>query len=296
MAVDPVCGMTVDPSKAAGACAHGGSMYYFCAKACLAKFAAAPDKYLAGAREPMAPAPAVISLGSLKKRPSAISHQPSQLWTCPMDPEVISDRPGACPKCGMALEPKVATLTDAPNPELVDMTKRFWIGVAVGAPVFLLTMGDMLSGGAIGARIGAGLVNGVGLVLATPVVFLCGAPVFQRMWQSFRDPRPNMFTLIGIGVGAAYAYSAVATAAPGLFPEAMHTHHGQVDTYFDTTIVITVLVLLGQVMELRARYRTGAAIRELLGLAPKTARVVAGSHEIDMPLRHVQVGRILRVR
>ncbi|HYM21655.1 MAG TPA: copper-translocating P-type ATPase [Vicinamibacterales bacterium] len=213
-----------------------------------------------------------------------------------MDPEVVSDRPGACPKCGMALEPKVPTLSDAPNPELVDMTRRLWIAVAVGAPVFLLTMGDMLTRGAIGARLGQGFVNWIGLVLATPVVLWAGAPFFERMWASLRNASPNMFTLIGIGVGSAYAYSAVATAAPGLFPESARMHHGQVDTYFDTTIVITVLVLLGQVMELRARHRTGAAIRELLGLAPKTARVVIGSQEIDMPLEHVQVGSVVRVR
>jgi len=213
-----------------------------------------------------------------------------------MDPEVISDRPGACPKCGMALEPKVASLTDAPNPELVYMTRRFWIGAALGAPVFLLTMGDMLTGGAIGARVGPGVVNWIGLVLATPVVLWAGAPFFRRMWASITNASPNMFTLIGLGVGSAFAYSAVATAAPGLFPAAMRTHHGQVDTYFDTTIVITVLVLLGQVMELRARHRTGAAIRELLGLAPKTARLVLGSREEDIPLEHVQPGNVLRVR
>jgi hypothetical protein len=136
----------------------------------------------------------------------------------------------------MALEPKVATLSDAPNPELVDMTRRFWIAAALGAPVFLLTMGDMLTGGAIGARVGPGFVNWIGLVLATPVVLWAGAPFFHRMWASFRNASPNMFTLIGLGVGAAFAYSAVATAAPALFPASLRMHHGQVDTYFDTTI------------------------------------------------------------
>src|ERR1051326_382964 len=321
MAAEPVWGMTVDPAKAAGQFEHKGETYFFCSKGCLAKFAAEPEKYLAGAREPMAHGPAVLSLRGLKRSAapskagersaeasrsaqSAIRNPQSAIWICPMDPEIVSDRPGACPKCGMALEPKVASLAEAPNPELVDMTRRFWIGVALGAPVFLLTMGDMVSDGAVSGRMGPQFVNWAGLLLATPVVLWCGAPFFQRMWRSFVNASPNMFTLIGIGVGSAFAYSAVATAAPGLFPAAMRTHHGQVDTYVDTTIVITVLVLLGQVMELRARHRTGAAIRQLLGLAPKTARLVmpaAGEpasrpEEIALPLEQVQVGNVLRVR
>jgi len=195
----------------------------------------------------------------------------------------------------MALEPRTADLADAPNPELVDMTRRFWIGVALGSPVFLLSMGDMLSGGAVGRRISVASINWIGLVLATPVVLWCGSPFFERMWQSLANASPNMFTLIGIGVGAAYAYSAIATAAPNLFPEGFRMH-GTVDTYFDTAIVITVLVLLGQMLELRARHRTGAAIRQLLGLAPKTARVVRHGREIDLPLEHVRPGDVVRVR
>src|SRR5438067_11987213 len=175
------------------------------------------------------------------------------------------------------------------------MSRRFWIGVALGAPVFLLSMGDMLSGGAVGRRISVASINWIGLVLATPVVLWCGSPFFERMWQSLANASPNMFTLIGIGVGAAYAYSAIATAAPNLFPEGFRMH-GTVDTYFDTAIVITVLVLLGQVLELRARHRTGAAIRQLLGLAPKTARVVRAGREQDVPLETVMRGEILRVR
>jgi Cu+-exporting ATPase len=212
-----------------------------------------------------------------------------------MDPEVLSDRPGACPKCGMALEPRVADLSDAPNPELVDMTRRLWIGLVLGAPVFVLTMGDMLSGGRLGHAIGVTWVNWVSLVLATPVVFWCGQPFFHRMWASVINRSPNMFTLIGLGVGTAFGYSAVATVAPGLFPDSFRMH-GAVDTYFDTTVVITVLVLLGQVLELRARHRTGAAIRQLLGLAPKTARLVRGGREEDVALDQVQVGDLLRVR
>jgi Cu+-exporting ATPase len=309
MAVDPVCGMTVDPARAAGHVEHEGTTYYFCSKGCVAKFTADPKKYLAGAREAMAPA--VIQLGGLGTRTRSAQHptgsdqhparsdqHPAGLsteYTCPMHPEVLSDRPGACPKCGMALEPRVVDLSDAPNPELVDMTRRFWIGVALGAPVFLLTMGDMLTGGTLAHRIGMTRVNWIGLVLATPVVFWCGWPFFERMWQSIVNASPNMFTLIGIGVGAAYVYSAVATIAPGVFPAGFRVHDG-VETYFDTTVVITVLVLLGQVLELRARHRTGAAIRQLLGLAPKTARLVRGPVEEDVPLDQVQPGDLLRVR
>ena len=168
-----------------------------------------------------------------------------------MDPEVLSDKPGACPICGMALEPRVADLTDAANPELVDMTRRFWIGVTFGAPVFLLTMADMLSGETLSHRVGLAWVNWISFALATPVVLWCGRPFFHRMRASIVNRSPNMFTLIGLGVGTAYGYSAVATIAPNLFPAGFRMH-GAVDTYFDTTVVITVLVLLGQVLELRA--------------------------------------------
>jgi len=196
----------------------------------------------------------------------------------------------------MALEPiltyrgDAADATEPPNPELADMTRRFWIGLAFALPVFLLTMGDMATSGSLTHRIGMAGVNWIELALATPVVFWCGQPFFERMWASFVNASPNMFTLIGIGVGAAYIDSAVATIAPGVFPVGMG------DTYFDTTVVITVLVLLGQVLELRARHRTGAAIRHLLGLAPKTARVVRGEIEEDVPLSSVRPGDVLRVR
>jgi Cu+-exporting ATPase len=284
VALDPVCGMTVDPARAAGHIAHDGTTYYFCGKSCVAKFTADPAKYLSGTQS------------NPQSNPQSSIHDPQFAeWICPMDPEVLSDRPGACPKCGMALEPRVADLTDAPNPELVDMTRRFWIGVALGAPVFVLTMGDMLSGGQLSHRVGMTLVNWISLGLATPVVFWCGWPFFARMWQSFLNRSPNMFTLIGLGVGAAYSYSAVATVAPNLFPDGFRMH-GAVETYFDTTVVITVLVLLGQMLELRARYRTGAAIRQLLGLAPKTARLVRAGREDDVPLDQVQVDDELRVR
>ena len=310
MAVDPVCGMTVNPDRAAGTVDHDGTTYYFCSKSCVAKFQADPKKYLAGTREPMH-APQVLTIGGLKKgsaspkplAPTSVAApgpdpgpdpgtdpgtvpgpDPGTDWVCPMDPEVVSDRPGPCPKCGMALEPRVADLSDAPNPELVDMSRRFWIGVVLGAPVFLLTMGDMVSGGTLSHRIGMSAVNWLGFVLATPVVFWCGWPFFHRMWHSIVNASPNMFTLIGIGVGAAYIYSAAVVVTGGM------------DTYFDTAVVIVVLVLLGQVLELRARHQTGTAIRQLLGLAPKTARRVRNGSEDDVPLDEVRAGDLLRVR
>jgi Cu+-exporting ATPase len=212
-----------------------------------------------------------------------------------MHPEVISDRPGACPKCGMALEPMAPSLDEGPDPELEDMSRRLRVGILLGAPVFLIAMGDMVSGGELSRRLGPGTSNWIQFLLATPVVLWSGWPFFQRMWASFVNASPNMFTLIGIGVGAAYAYSAVATIAPGVFPAGFRMN-GAVATYFDTTVVITVLVLLGQVLEIRARRRTGAALRDLLGLAPKTARLVLGPSETDVPLESVVVGNILRVR
>jgi Cu+-exporting ATPase len=261
---DPVCGMQVDPHRAAARLDYEGTTYYFCSTGCARKFEAA-------------------------SHPAPSTRHPARIYTCPMHPEVVSDRPGACPKCGMALEPRIADAEDAPSPELADMTRRFWIGVAFGSPVFLITMGDMATAGSLTRGIGPSTVNWIELALTTPVVVWCGQPFFERMWASFVNASPNMFTLIGLGVGAAYADSAVATLASG-----------GAATYFDTTVVIIVLVLLGQVMELRARYRTGAAIRHLLGMAPKTARVVRsggeGAREEDVPLASIQVGDLLRVR
>jgi Cu+-exporting ATPase len=307
MAIDPVCGMTVDPARAAATVALDGTQYYFCSKGCAAKFQADPKKYLDGKREPMAHAPviAIGSIGGLKRSSTAAGPAPSVptpvtttatapglRYTCPMDPEVISDRPGACPKCGMALEPMVTSvsqLTEAENPELVDMRRRFWMAVVLGAPVFLVTMADMLAGGRLVHQLGMNLVNWVECVLATPVVWYCGWPFFERMWRSFVNRSPNMFTLIGLGVGSAYFYSFVATAS------------GSGHTYFDTSVVIVALVLLGQVLELQARHRTGAAIRQLLGLTPKTARIVrtdaAGSRvEDDVAIESIRPGDVLRVR
>jgi Cu+-exporting ATPase len=195
----------------------------------------------------------------------------------------------------MALEPRTVSLDDQPNPELVDMTRRFWIAGALGLPVFVLAMGDMVLGMGLGGRVDMALTNWIGLVTATPVVFWAGWPFFERAWASIVNRSPNMFTLIAMGVGAAYFFSAAATLAPGIFPEGFRVH-GVVETYFDTAVVITVLVLLGQMLELRARGRTSAAIRQLLGLAPKDARVLRDGREEDIPLQHVVVGDIIRVR
>jgi len=276
--IDPVCGMTVDPAHAAATVDHAGATYHFCSARCAERFRADPARYLQPApAESVPPAPA------------------GTIWTCPMHPEVRQDHPGACPKCGMALEPEVPTADDGPSPELVDMTRRFWVGLALGLPVFVIAMAMP----ALHAWMGP--LNWLQLALATPVVFWCGWPFFERAWASVVHRSPNMFTLIGLGVGAAYLYSVVATAAPGAFPAGFHAGHGAagpvVEPYFDTAVVVVVLVLLGQVLELRARGATSSAIRRLLGLAPKTARRVRpdGTDE-DVPLDAVRVGDRLRVR
>src|SRR5438477_3559293 len=290
--IDPVCGMTVDPADASGSVAYRGQTFYFCNPSCVERFRAAPEDFV----------------GDKDRREQGRLPAPSPDsevdYTCPMHPEIVRDAPGSCPICGMALEPRIISLTDGPNPELVDMTRRFWIGVLLGAPVFLFTMADM-AGAGLAMNRGA-IVNWIGLGLATPVVFWAGWPFFERAWASMVNRSPNMFTLIAMGVGAAYLYSALGTIGPGMFPEGFRMR-GVVQTYFDTAVVITVLVLLGQVLELRARSRTGNAIKQLLGLAPRTARVVHTSkpdlirsgllsEERDVPLSEVQVGDVCRVR
>jgi Cu+-exporting ATPase len=213
-----------------------------------------------------------------------------------MHPEVVSDHPGNCPKCGMALEPRSVTADEGPNPEYIDMRRRFWIGAALSLPVVVIAMSDMLPGKPL-HFLDMTMLNWVQLVLTTPVVLWCGWPFFERAWASVVHRSPNMFTLIALGVGAAYLNSLAATVTPGLFPEGSRTATGAVESYFDTAAVVTVLILLGQVLELRARTQTSGAIRRLLGLAPKTARVVRpDGKEENIPLSQVQVGDLLRIR
>jgi P-type Cu+ transporter len=319
MVLDPVCGMTIDPAEAAGQYEYRGKTYYFCHPSCLERFQASPEEFLsdegeatppaqapvAGARSyvcPMDPEIRQATPGACPKCGMALEadlSDPAALtkveYTCPMHPEIVRDEPGACPICGMALEPRVVALEDAPNPELADMTRRFWIALVLGAPVFVLTMGDMVARDALIRAIDMRAVNWIGLVLSTPVVFGAGWPFFVRAWASVTFRSPNMFTLIAMGVGAAYLYSAIGTIVPGIFPDGFRVH-GAVETYFDTAVVITALVLLGQVLELRARGRTTAALKQLLGLAPRTARVVRGPEEVDVPIAEVKVGDVLRVR
>jgi Cu+-exporting ATPase len=283
-ALDPVCGMTVDPARAAGSVVHDGKTYHFCSSHCVEKFKREPQKYI-GDRAVMEP-----------HAPAAHPSSASGVYTCPMHPEVVRDGPGACPKCGMALEPRDVTAEEGPSAELVDMTRRFWIGAALSLPVFLLAMGEMLPGRPFHFA-DMRMLNWVQLALTTPVVLWCGWPFFQRAWDSVVHRSPNMFTLIALGVGAAFLYSLVATVAPQIFPEGFRMAGGAVEPYFDTAAVIIVLVLLGQVLELRARGQTTGAIRKLLGLAPRSARIVrADGREEDVSLDEIQVGDRLRVR
>ncbi len=282
--VDPVCGMTINPATAAGKHDYKGTTYYFCNPGCLAKFKADPEKYLAPAvataPDPPAPPGTIYTCpmdpevrqdhpGACPKCGMALEPDLSTMpamrveYTCPMHPEIVQDGPGACPICGMALEPRTVTLDEAPNVELVDMTRRMWIAAALTVPVFVLAMGDMVFGMGLGGRIDPRISNWVGLVCATPVVLWAGWPFFVRGWASIQNRHANMFTLIALGVGAAYVFSVAATLVPGLFPDGFRVH-GVVEPYFDTAAVITVLVLLGQVMELRARGQTSLAIRSLL--------------------------------
>jgi Cu+-exporting ATPase len=275
--LDPVCGMTVDPHTAKHRHDHKGHTYYFCSAGCHTKFAADPAKYLDKAQSAAAPVPV------------------GTVYTCPMHPEIRQVGPGSCPICGMALEPEIATADAGPNPELADMTRRFWIGLALSLPVMVLEMGAHI----VGAHswVDPTLSNWIQFALATPVVLWAGWPFFLRGWQSLVTRNLNMFTLIAMGTGVAYAYSVVATLAPGVFPAAFRGHGGAVATYFEAAAVITVLVLLGQVLELRAREQTSGAIRALLDLAPKTARrVKPDGTEDDIAIDTVVVGDILRVR
>jgi P-type Cu+ transporter len=279
--IDPVCGMSVEPASAAGSHTHAGHTYSFCSLHCRDRFAADPARYLS----PQAPPPAM---------PKAMSSSVGQ-WTCPMHPEIVRDGPGACPICGMALEPLVITADEERNPELADMTRRFWISVAATLPLMVFAMGTMVP--ALAHVLPAGVRAWVELALASPVVLWGGWPFFVRFRDSLVNRSPNMFTLIGLGVAVAFLYSLVAVLAPGIFPAAFRGHDGGVAVYFEPAAAIVTLVLLGQVLELRARGRTGAAIRALLKLSPRRARRVrADGGDDDVALDDVHPGDRLRVR
>ena len=273
---DPVCGMKVDTRTAQHRYELAGTPYFFCSARCLEKFKADPERYL---NPPSVSLAAKVAEGTI--------------WTCPMHPEIRREGPGQCPICGMALEPLEPTEDEAPNPELIDMTRRFWISAMLTLPLVVLAMGLELLGWQIMSMRASAWVQ---LVLATPVVLWAGWPFFERFWASLKTRHLNMFTLIGMGVGVAYAYSLVATLLPQIFPPSLHTMGGAVPVYFEAAAVITTLVLLGQVLELRARAATGKAIRALLGLAPKIARRIQDGQEEDVPLDRVEVGDLLRIR
>jgi Cu+-exporting ATPase len=275
---DPVCGMAVDPHAARHRHAHLGRNYYFCSQGCRSKFAADPLKYLAA-----------------DAGPSSAAVPEGAIYTCPMHPEIRQIGPGSCPICGMALEPVTAAAETGPNPELVDMTRRFWIGLALSIPVIALEMGGHLT--SLDGLLGRTPANWIELVIATPVVMWAGWPFFLRGWQSLVTRNLNMFTLIAMGTGVAWLYSVAATLASEIFPAAFRGPDGAVAVYFEAAAVITVLVLLGQVLELRAREQTSGAIRALLDLAPKTARRVGDDgSEQDVSLDLVAPGDLLRVR
>ena len=277
LAKDPVCGMDVDPHTAKHRADHSGRTYYFCSARCRERFVADPAKFLAEDTAKPEPVPE------------------GTIYTCPMHPEIRQVGPGSCPICGMALEPVTVTADTGPNPELVDMTRRFWIGVVLAVPVVALEMGGHLTN--LHMLLGQQLSNWLQLVLATPVVLWAGWPFFVRGWTSVVTRNLNMFTLIALGTGVAWLYSVVATVAPGIFPAAFRGMDGSVAVYFEAAAVITVLVLLGQVLELRAREQTSGAIRALLDLAPKTARRIKpdGSEE-EVTLDLIGIGDRLRVR
>ncbi len=295
-ALDPVCGMTVDPAHARGTVEHAGRTYYFCSPNCVEKFRKDPERFLSPPR-PAASAHVVSIMPASAPAPAKEKAAASALYTCPMHPEIVRGEPGPCPICGMALEPRTITASDEPNPELADMTQRFWVGTALAAPLVLAAMGEMIPGAPLQHALPGALMSWIQFVLATPVVLWCGWPLLERGWQSVRNRSLNMFTLIALGVGAAYGFSVVATLFPELIPASFQGHGGGAPVYFEAAAAITVLVLLGQVLELRARSQTSSAIRALLDLSPKTARRLGpDGGEEDIPLEHVQPGDRLRVR
>ncbi|MGI9067976.1 MAG: heavy metal translocating P-type ATPase [Pyrinomonadaceae bacterium] len=329
LARDLVCGMNIDPNKAAGSFEYQGETYYFCSTHCIQRFREDPERFLNKAPEPMTAQPVAIHRagistsssksqtytcpmhpevrqdkpGSCPKCGMALEPTAPQLpaekieYTCPMHPEIVRDAPGNCPICGMALEPRTITLTEEENHELKDMRRRFWVSVVLTIPVFVIGMSDLIPGAPLQRIVAPATLTWIQLILASPVVLWGGWPFFVRAWQSVVNRSLNMFTLIGLGVGVAYGYSVVGTLFPDIFPHSFRAHGGTVPIYFEAAAVITTLVLLGQVLELKARSQTSSAIKALLGLAPKTARRVApdGSDQ-DVPLAEVQVADLLRVR
>jgi len=323
---DPVCGMDVTPERAVGQADYNGQTYFFCSTHCLEKFRAAPATYLPSTvshpvshREahqahssgtlsgdgytcPMHPEVQQQGLGICPKCGMAlepVTSVPSPtrvIYTCPMHPEIVRDEPGSCPICGMALEPQTVTGEEETNPELVDMSRRFWMSFILTLPIFFLAMVEMLPGQLVQHVITGRTLTWLQLILATPVVLWGGWPFFERAWTSVINHSLNMFTLIAIGTGTAYGYSVVAALFPDVFLDSFRTH-GEVAVYFEAAAVITTLVLLGQILELRARSQTNTAIKALLGLSPKTARVLrTDGAEEDVPLDHVHLGTHLRVR
>jgi len=314
--VDPVCGMTIAPDDAVGKLDHAGQTYYFCSESCLERFRSDPTRFLT-APSKTAPTPTDVEAdytcpmhpevrhkgpGSCAKcgmvlEPVSVAPVTKTEWTCPMHPEIVRDQPGSCPICGMALEPRTVTLEEGPNPELVDMTRRFWVSAALTLPLLLIAMGDYIPGRPLAQLLSSRSFGWLELGLATPVILWGAWPFFVRGWLSIVNRSLNMFTLIGLGVAVAYGYSVVAILFPELFPPGFRDESGEVGVYFEVAAVIVTLILLGQVLELRARSQTGAAIKKLLGLAAKSARRIRedGTEE-DVPLGSVHVGDRLRVR
>jgi P-type Cu+ transporter len=285
--MDPVCGMAVRPTAATSRAEHNGRLYYFCCNGCKMKFLADPAQFTNPTTKPARNVRNELSVPVAR----------GTIYTCPMHPKIRRDDPGDCPICGMALEPEGVPDAEGTSPELNDMTRRFAIGVILATPVFVLEMGGHLRKLNLDHYVSMALSMWVQFALATPIVLWCARPFFQRAWASVLNRSPNMFTLIALGVGAAYLYSLVATLAPGLFPAGLREHGGLIPVYYEAAAVVTALVLLGQVLELRAREKTGGAIRALLKLAPKTARRVRpdGTDE-EVPLGEIRVGDRLRVR
>jgi len=323
--VDPVCGMKVDPANRDRSFEHNGATYQFCSVGCLAKFKNDPDSFVTRSAPSAAPAkdsaPISVAAGAsfytCPMHPEIRQNHPGACpkcgialepvapiqpvskteYVCPMHPQIVRSEPGNCPICGMTLEPRVLSAGSDASPELADMSRRFWIGVAFTLPLILIEMSDMIPSRPFQRVMPASLRTWIELVLATPVVMWAGAPLFVRGWQSLVNRSLNMFTLIGMGIGVAYSYSLFAAVFPNLFPASFRAADGIVPVYFEAAAAITALVLLGQVLELRARSNTSSAIKALLGLSPKTARMIGpDSREEDVTLDRVVPGDRLRVR